>query len=70
MVKRFLLNNVCDECGMAQTDEPRGFVDGKDYDALAARLADLSARVAMAEEYLDPYWAAAYFKKYREGAKE
>jgi hypothetical protein len=42
MVKRFLLNNVCDECGMVPTDEPRGFVSGQDYDALAfkKKLAD------------------------------
>jgi hypothetical protein len=40
MVKRFLLNNVCDECGMVPTDEQRGFVSGQDYDAIAARLAE------------------------------
>ena len=28
----------------------------------------LAARLAEAEEYLDPYWAEAYFKKYPRAA--
>lgn len=40
MVKRYLLDNRCDECAMVETEGDRGFVAASDYDALAARLAE------------------------------